>query len=267
MEWTEGDCHADGVRLHYARGGRGSPVLLLHGITDNGRCWGRTAEALAQDYDVVLIDQRGHGCSGAPASGYELPDFARDAAGVLRALGIAPTAVVGHSLGARAALTLAATNPDLVARVVLEDPPLSTQATSWRDNEENRRRLEWLRAQTHDELVALCHAQSPAWDDAECGAWAQSKRQVSPWLWGPGGATLDTDWHDEMRAVTCPTLLVRGDTALGSLIDDDRAAEAMRLLRHGGDARIAAAGHSIHRDKASAFIAAIAPFLLNTTSR
>src|SRR5579884_1862621 len=110
MEWVEGDVTVAGVRLHYARGGQGSPALLLHGVTDSGRCWGRTAATLAARHDVVLLDQRGHGRSDAPRGGYDLSDFASDAAGVIRALGLAPAAVVGHSLGARVALLLAASS-------------------------------------------------------------------------------------------------------------------------------------------------------------
>ena len=54
----------DGVRLAWSRSGRTKPSLLLaHGITDSAESWDRVAHALAQSYDVVRFDARGHGAS------------------------------------------------------------------------------------------------------------------------------------------------------------------------------------------------------------
>lgn len=275
MEWIDGDVLVDGVRLHYARAGQGRPVLLLHGVTDAGRCWGRTAEALAQAHDVILLDQRAHGQSAAPQRGYSLADLAADAACVIRELDLTPTAVLGHSLGARAGLTLAATYPELVARLVLDDPPLDVDWSSPEqpDLDADQARHQWfaglrsLRELPRDALMARCQAQSLAWSPSECAAWAESKLQVNPRLWGPGGLEIASPWREEMARVTCPVLLVRGDVArgtdveMGSIVDDAHAAEAMRLLRRGEDAYIAGAGHSIHRDRFEAFIAVVEPLL------
>lgn len=269
MDWMDGDVVVSGVRLRYARGGQGSPVLLLHGVTDSGRCWGRTAEALARAHDAILLDQRGHGGSQAPESGYRLADLAGDAAGTIRALGAAPAAVVGHSLGARAGLTLAATYPDLVSRLVLIDPPLDVNWSSpehpeWDTDTARYHWFAWVRdfrALSQEALVDLCRSRSPAWSADECARWAESKLQLSPRLWGPGGIEIAGSWREEMARVGCPTLLVRGDAALGSIVDDAYAAEAMRLLADGADVRIEGAGHSIHRDQCDACLAAIRPFL------
>lgn len=275
MEWIDGDVMVDGVRLHYARTGQGRPVLLLHGLGDAGRCWGRTAEALAQAHDVVLLDQRAHGQSTAPERGYALADLAADAAGVIRALDLAPAAILGHSLGARVGLTLAATSPELVARLVLDDPPLDVD---WSSPEQpnldaDQSRYHWfaglrgLQELSRDDLIARCRTQSPAWSPAECAVWAESKLQANPRLWGPGGLEIAGPWREEMARVTCPVLLVRGDVEQaadverGSIVDEAHAAEAMRLLRLGQDAHIAGAGHSIHRDRFEAFMAVVGPFL------
>ena len=61
--WTEGDVITNGVRMHYYRTGDGSkpPLVLCHGFSDSGLCWTPTARALEADYDVVMIDARGHG--------------------------------------------------------------------------------------------------------------------------------------------------------------------------------------------------------------
>jgi len=278
IEWMDGHVVVDGVRLRYARAGQGSPVLLLHGVTDNGRCWGRTADALAQAHDVILLDQRAHGRSEAPESGYTLADLAEDAAGVIRGLGLAPVAVLGHSLGARVGLALATMYPDLVVRLVLDDPPLDFDWSSPEQPEldADQARYQWfewlrsLRMLSRHDLVAYCQAQSPAWSPNECARWVESKLEVNPRLWGPGGLEIAGPWRQEMERVMCPVLLVRGDVALGSVVaaaalgsvvDDAHAAEAMQLLPRGSDVHISGAGHSIHRDKFDAFITAVGPFL------
>lgn len=272
MDWTEGDVVVTGVRLHYARAGSGSVVLLLHGVTDSGRCWGRTADALARSHDTILLDQRGHGESAAPESGYALADLAGDVAGAIRVLGLASASVVGHSLGARAGLTLAATYPDLVTRLVLIDPPLDVDWSSPEHPEwdADTARYQWFawardcRALSREALVDRCRSRSPAWSADECARWAESKLQLSPRLWGPGGIEIAGSWREELARVRCPTLLVRGDVALGAIVDDAHAAEAARLLTGGADVRIEGAGHSIHRDQLDACLAAIRPFLDGT---
>ncbi len=55
---------ANGLNQHYYRsGGDQLPLVLLHGFTDDGSCWFPVAETLAQNYDVILPDARGHGQS------------------------------------------------------------------------------------------------------------------------------------------------------------------------------------------------------------
>src|SRR5689334_12675033 len=124
-EWKEGQINANGITIHYYRsGGDKKPsILLLHGITDSGQCWPRVAVDLEGSYDTIMTDARGHGHSSASTE-FSTALLADDAAAVIRALGLEKPYVWGHSMGAITAATLAATYPDLVRSVVLEDPPL-----------------------------------------------------------------------------------------------------------------------------------------------
>jgi pimeloyl-ACP methyl ester carboxylesterase len=57
--WQSGDVETNGIRLHYTRtGGAKPPLVLAHGVTDSGLCWTPIAEALAADYDVIMVDAR-----------------------------------------------------------------------------------------------------------------------------------------------------------------------------------------------------------------
>ena len=80
-------------------------------------------KALAGEYDMILPDARGHGLSDQPPTGYAPQDHAADVAGLIRGLGLERPILIGHSMGAGVAATVAAHYPDLVAGAILEDPP------------------------------------------------------------------------------------------------------------------------------------------------
>src|SRR5947199_10853433 len=98
--WPASDIAVNGLRLHYTRtGGATPPVVLAHGVTDDGLCWTPVAEALAPEYDVIMVDARGHGRSDAPEQGYGPAGQTADLAGVVAAPGLPRPAVLGHSTG------------------------------------------------------------------------------------------------------------------------------------------------------------------------
>src|SRR5207237_1011493 len=90
--------------------------------------WENIFPRLATRYRAIAYDARGHGKSGR-APDYSLRAFADDALRILREIAKEPSVLIGHSLGALAALVAASDAPDLVRGLVLEDPPLNyTQA-------------------------------------------------------------------------------------------------------------------------------------------
>jgi pimeloyl-ACP methyl ester carboxylesterase len=86
-----------------------------------GRNWRRTASVLEKDYNVFVFDQRGHGHSMKPATGYRPEDFADDLHLLLDELGWSRVILVGHSMGGRNALNFAYRFPERVQLLVLED--------------------------------------------------------------------------------------------------------------------------------------------------
>ena len=112
----------DGVSINIAEWeGEGTPILCIHGITANCRCWDVMASVLVPDHRVVAVDLRGRGRSDKPESGYAIETHVRDIVCLLDDLNISKAVIMGHSLGAFIGLALSANHPDRVAKLVLVD--------------------------------------------------------------------------------------------------------------------------------------------------
>ncbi|GEL25800.1 alpha/beta hydrolase [Pseudonocardia sulfidoxydans NBRC 16205] len=112
---------SDGVYLAVVEfGGGGTPILLLHGLMGRATTWWPVARRLTGHGRVIGLDARGHGRSQATGP-WTTERLAADAAELLDQLGAGPAIVVGHSMGGLHALALAASRPDLVQAVVVED--------------------------------------------------------------------------------------------------------------------------------------------------
>jgi pimeloyl-ACP methyl ester carboxylesterase len=97
----------------------GTPVVLIHGYTDNARDWVPMLPFMSQDFRLILVDLRGHGKSGKPDCCYTRFDFAYDIVLLLDQLKIQKADVVGHSLGSIIGQTIAEFWPQRTDRVVL----------------------------------------------------------------------------------------------------------------------------------------------------
>lgn len=114
----------EGQRIHYQQAGEGPDVVLIHGVTGDLSIWFLCGamKTLSVSRKVLVYDLRGHGYSDAPATGYTSADHARALVGLMDALGIARSDLVGHSFGGVIAAHAAAETPDRVESVVLSDP-------------------------------------------------------------------------------------------------------------------------------------------------
>lgn len=269
---SSADIITNGIRIHYHRtqksaATRPRPTLvLLHGITDSGLCWPRVVNALASAYDMILPDARGHGESDKPATGYAPQDHAADVAGLIRGLGLERPVLIGHSMGAGVAATVAALHPDLVGAAILEDPPWRPGSDEGTPEEQAARAAEWRqdilnrKAMKEPELIAQRKREQPKWADEEFDGWILAKQQVSPevtqYITAPR-----VPWREIAARIACPALLITADAAEGAIVTPEVAAEAARLLPKGRVVHIAGAGHNIRRDQFEAYMTAVREFL------
>jgi pimeloyl-ACP methyl ester carboxylesterase len=99
-----------------------TPFVLVHGLASNVRLWDGVAERLhARGHTVVALDQRGHGRSDAPATGYDLDTAIADLRAVLQGLGARRPVLVGQSWGGNVVLELAWRHPEAVQGIACVD--------------------------------------------------------------------------------------------------------------------------------------------------
>jgi pimeloyl-ACP methyl ester carboxylesterase len=223
------------------------------------------ARALERDYDVIMVDARGHGQSQPAEQDYSDLDLGHDLAGVIAALGLRRPAVLGHSMGAATALALAGAHPDVPGVILLEDPPARWVASvggpadeAWR-----ARMRDWitsLKTKTRAELIAAQQAETPGWSEDELGPWADSKLRLSASVLQRGAMAV-AEWPALIRGITCPALLIVGDPTRGAIVTESDAAALQALVPQLRVARIAAAGHSIRRDQFDGYIQVVREFL------
>jgi len=112
----------DGIEINLAIWeGAGKPILCIHGITANCRCWDTLAQSLTPEYHVMAMDLRGRGLSDKPSKGYALEYHLQDINCLLDDLGLDRAVIMGHSLGAFIGLAFAAEHSERVERLILVD--------------------------------------------------------------------------------------------------------------------------------------------------
>ena len=263
-----------GQRFHYTETGEPgrSPVVLLHGITGHCRTWDEEARLLADRAHVFALDLRGHGDSAPAASGdYTVATMAHDLAVFVDALGFASVRVVGLSLGGRVAIGFTGAQPARVARLVVIDigPDVA---------EAGRRRIGAMMAATPERFDSVeaayryVRAANPRQDDGLLRARIGHAVRPLP----DGGVTWKYDraireamrsgrWNDPTplwpawRAITCPTLLVRG--ADSDVLSVEDAKRMTQELPGAWLVEVPDSSHTVPMDQPAAFRSLLLEFL------
>ncbi|MGE5475320.1 MAG: alpha/beta fold hydrolase [Bacteroidales bacterium] len=108
------------MRLNVIEAGAGKPLVILHGLLGSSRNWGGIATKLGESHRVLAVDMPNHGASPWTEV-MDYPSMAREVGRFIEEHVGGPAAVVGHSMGGKAAMTLALTRPELVERLVVVD--------------------------------------------------------------------------------------------------------------------------------------------------
>ena len=117
----------NGARIYHEVRGSGTSVLFIAGATGDCGHFQRVAELLSDEFTVVTYDRRANSRSTHPDGwkGTSTEEQSEDAAGLIEALGLAPAAVFGNSVGAIIGLDLVVRHPELVCGAILHEPPMT----------------------------------------------------------------------------------------------------------------------------------------------
>ena len=280
--WIDDYALVNGARMHYVRtGGEDKPSLVLqHGFSDNGMCWAPTARDLEAGWDVVMPDARAHGKSARVQPG-EVIDQAADLAALIRALDQARSesgppesgppsrraVVAGHSMGAWMASELGARFPELVRGIVLEDPPWFPPRPEGPEGGlrgRNSPLAEWIRGMegmSLDAIVAREALEHPTWPEEVLRAWCAAKLELDL-AFLEIGSTARMDWHEVVRAIQCPTLVITADPAQGGIVTPEVAAEAQALNPRIQVLNFPGVGHHVRFAVYGPYMAAVRAFLV-----
>ena len=259
---------ANGQKLHVRQTDGDLPALfLIHGVTDSGRYWSRLAADLEHEFNVFMPDMLGHGGSDRLNDVVAVDEMANHVLEIMDHYAIDRCQIGGHSMGGAVALLAASAQPDRFSGVVFEDPAFSNpqesgpyflnnspETLAWKLGNMELQRLPKAEAlaKLTDEKVGW-HASDIAYhldDKLECDLAVFDQIDFSP----------SRVWPESLARINAPILLVIGEAALGSIVPEEAAQQAIALMQNGEYAIVEGTGHGIHREDYPAFRDVVVPF-------
>src|SRR5581483_1608399 len=250
--------------------GAGPPAIFLHGITSNSGVFEPLLLGLRGHFRCIAVDQRGHGLSDKPGTGYGARDYKKDLVALIKILNTGPAMIVGHSLGARNAIELAATAPDLVERAIVIDftpyiekealDALETRVTAGDRLFSSRREIENYLQERYPLMPpnAIRRRAVSGYHEVEGGF----RPLASPKAMALTVAGLREDLAPAFKKVTRPMLIVRG--ALSKFVSA-AALDKSRKLRPDFPVLIVAdVDHYVNEEAPDVIMKAILDFAVNT---
>lgn len=234
-------------------------IVILHGLAGSGREFEQKARAL-EGRKVILIDQRGHGCSTRQPVDTSRSAFVEDVVNVIEVESVDPVDLVGQSMGAHTAMLTAAARPDLVRKLVLLEGNEGGGSP-----EENAALGDFFRSWKVP-YISPAEALAALGDGPLAQAWVADLRQ------GPGGLyprfnpdvmeqvikAVSVPRMTEWQCVTAPTLVLYAD---GGIFSEE---QKQHFLTHGNDVtrvNLVPASHDAHLDAFEQWRAALVNFL------
>ncbi|GAA0460325.1 alpha/beta hydrolase [Paractinoplanes deccanensis] len=252
----------DGVEIYYTEQGTGQPIVLSHGWPLSSDAWQVELKKFADaGYRAIAHDRRGHGRSQKTYTGNDMDTYARDLAAVIEALDLRDVILVGHSTGGGEVVRYAAQYGQAqgrVARIVTAGavPPLMVKTDA---------NPEGLPIEVFDGIRAnVLKDRSQFWKDlSESFFGANHGRAVSQGdkddFWRQGmlvnlaaaydcvKAFSETDFTEDLRALTVPILIAQGDDDQIVPIGD-AALKSITLVKDGTLKVYEGAPHGIQGD-------------------
>ncbi|MCW1967744.1 MAG: 3-oxoadipate enol-lactonase [Anaerolineae bacterium] len=247
------------LTLHYTQKGNksGDTLIFINSLGSDWRIWDKVAQPFLATHRVLRYDKRGHGLSEAPPAPYTMRDHAADLLGLMDALDIAQATLIGISVGGMIAQELALWQPQRVTALVLCDTGARIGTTqSWDDR---------IAAVTQHGVESIADMVVARWFTAALPAptragWRNmlARTPVAGYA-GTCAALRDCDQTEHLARLTCPTLVLCGDSDSSTSPELNRTLAG--LIAHAEFALIANAAHLPCIEQPVAMVKAIAAFL------
>jgi pimeloyl-ACP methyl ester carboxylesterase len=269
-EGKTGKVSANGLSFAYVQKGSGPPIVLVHGSVSDYREWSSQMASFARHYRVIAYSRRYHWPNLPPdmAADASLERQADDLEAIIKAMGIAPAHIVGHSYGGAVAINLALRHPELVRTLVLAEPAASGVLGNTPENEDVAKESQAVRAEMREAFASgdaqrIVRTYAARVAPGEFEKAALEVRQML--LVNVPAFQLDHNSRrpaftcDDARRIAVPVLVLSGDRSAVGL---QRIAEAAaRCINGASFVRIPQATHWMQHDQAKAFNDAALAFL------
>ncbi|MHA1519186.1 MAG: alpha/beta fold hydrolase [Promethearchaeota archaeon] len=266
--WKSNDIEINGGNLHYTRTGLGTKpsLILLHGITDFGLNWTRVAKELEKDFDIIMPDAPGHGQSSILDDRLDQSYVVENIAELIKRLDLSKPVIIGHSMGGITATLLAANHPDLISKIILEDPPyLLGKKPLFRlilFGLLFKFMIKRNMKKSVTDIEKMCRKMNPTWHESEVIPWAQAqkafaKKESLDMLKKMGKSKVD--WHEVFPKIIVPSLLIVPGKGMMNI---ETAKEIIQEFVHGKLAYIEKAGHNVRREDYPSFMNAVKTFII-----
>lgn len=252
--------HVADVDLAYTREGSGDPVMLIGGLSGQGRGWGAQIDLFAGDFDVIVPDHPGTGDSGKP-SRYSLSHHAEAMAELIRELGTGPTHLVGSSTGGAIAQLMALDHPDVVRGISL--------VSSWARADDFFRHQFAVRKEVLEGLGPAAYAATSALFLFSPGFFRDHYQEVEGWLAAASNGDpavmsaridmiLEHDELDRLGQIDTPTLVLVGST---DACTPPHLSRELAEHIHGAETVVIEGGHLIYKEAVDEFHRVVSEFI------
>jgi len=260
------------IRCHEWGEPKGEPIVLVHGFLDQAQSWRPFVEALYKQTKhplwVIAPDCRGHGDSGWVGAGgyYHFPDYVYDLDCIVRALGVSPFKLIGHSMGGTISFLYAGTFPTRVSKLVLieglgpigadfSDAPKRME--KWINEVRERGRHHFREHPTIAAGARQLQQTNPRLNNelaTKLALAGMKQRSNGRWIWKFDPLHRSTSPQpfysaqaiEFLRRIECPVLLVEGKNSHQTQRPDKQ--QRIDALRHKRRIEIDDAGHMVHQD-------------------
>jgi len=263
----------NGLRLHYLDWGTAGkpPLLLLHGGSAYAHWWDFVAPALAEDFQVIALDQRGHGDSDhVDPPAYGTRHYLADLQQCIATLGLSKPVLMGHSMGGHNALIYATQHARELAALILVDtdaayPEAAVQflrklgekpAKEFDSFVEAISRFQLLPRETYISTEKLRYLASFAFAQRSDGKWT-AKLDRKTLFREP------IDGRPVLGQITCPTLIVRAEHT--PVLSNEKITRLVSNLPNGRWVEVKDTHHHVMLDNPAGLVQAVREFLAGLT--